>query len=316
MAKRYEKQLNQLFDYLAAVHQELVGSRRRRWVFDLDEELPFPFDDEEEATRNRGEGFVAERWQEVAPERYMAAQGLTEQERRLVRVLLMQALLERTSFRPFCGRLSQLMPLLVRERSSGEQFEVLRALLPTSRLRKSGIVRVQGALLGDDPRVKLSEEALVGMLGESVFVLLGLEPLSGPKGSVPEGLELDVSQGLLVSCGASELETVAGMLARLTGGMAWRAPKELDVDALPEELLVGAFRVHGGVLVLEEGGDYMKSTLRKLSRQIPVLEVQPQAELLRVKHPAVSAASSALERWLASVLAGGDGVATEAPVLC
>jgi len=117
MAKRYEKQLNRLFDYLTAVHQELVGSRRRRWVFDLDEELPFPFDDEEEATRKRGEGFVAERWQEVAPERYMAAQGLTEQERRLVRVLLMQALLERTSFRPFCGRLSQLMPLLVRERS-------------------------------------------------------------------------------------------------------------------------------------------------------------------------------------------------------
>jgi len=105
------------------------------------------------------------------------------------------------------------------------------------------------------------------------------------------------------------------MLARLTGGMAWRAPKELDVDNLPKELLVAAFRVHGGVLVLEEDGDYMKSTLKKLSRQLPVLEVRKEDQGAHVEHPAVSEMAAALERWLATVLVSGDGVAKGEPVL-
>ena len=316
MEKRYAKQLDRLFDYLAAVHQELGRPRRRRWTLELDEELPFLFDDEEEsAPRKQTGGFSERAWQDVAPERYMAARGLSELERRLVRVLLIQALLERTSLRPFCGRLSQLMPLLVRDRSSGEQFEVIRALLPTGRLRKSGIVSVQGALLGDDPRIRLTEAALAEMLGASIFVLLGLEPMARPSGPVPEGLELKRGEGLLVTCGASEAAQVAGALARMSGGQAWRAPKGLDVDALPEELLVAAFRVHGGVLVLEEGGDYMRSTRRKLSRQLPVLEVQQEGAGAHVEHPAVSETASALERWLATVSVGGDGVAQGEPVL-
>ncbi len=315
MEKRYAKQLDRLFDYLTAVHQELGRPRRRRWTLELDEELPFPFDDEEEASRKQTGGFSEQAWRDVAPERYMAAQGLSELERRLVRVLLMQALLERTSLRPFCGRLSQLMPLLVRDRSSGEPFEVIRALLPTGRLQQAGVVRVRGALLGDDPQIRLTEVALAEMLGASIFVLLGLEPMARSSGPVPEGLELKRGEGLLVTCDASEAAQVAGALARLSGGQAWRAPKELDVDALPEELLVAAFRVHGGVLVLEEGGDYMKSTRRKLSRQLPVLEVQQEGAGAHVEHPVVSETASALEQWLATVSVGGDGVAQGEPVL-
>jgi len=317
MEKHYAQQLDRLFEYLAAVHQELGGLRRRRWMPELDEEVfSIVFDDEEEeAPWPRAEGFCEQDWQDVAPERYMARQELSALERRLVRVLLMQALLEQTSLRPFCGRLSQLMPLVVRDRSSSEPFAVLRALLPTGRLQQAGIVSVRGALLGDDPQVRLTETALAEMLDASIFVLLGLEPMGQSAEPAPEGLELKRGEGLLVRCGISEAGRLAGALARLSGGQAWRAPKELDVDALPEKLLVAAFRVHGGVLVLEEGGDYMKSTRGKLSRQLPVLEVRREGPGAQVEYAAGLEVAAALEQWLATGLVGGDGVAKGEPVL-
>ncbi len=305
MMKSYETQIQQLFDYLVAI---APSEKRERFFFN-----DF-FETEDEDAEDLG--IELQSWSNAAPELYMKAQGLSENECKVVRVLLLQALLEEMPVKPFCGRLSQLLPLVASEGDIRKQLDVIKMFIPGSRLRQNAVVQVKGAILGSDPKVQLTPKALTGMLGELVFPLLGLEPFAEPIQEVSK--EERMSGGLLIKCSLDRAPFVASTLAVLCGGMAWKAPKELDVDALPHELLKTAFAHHGGLLVLEEDGDYMSNTLHKLARQFPVIQLVDAKNVLRIQVlDSSKETGTQLKSRLRQLLSrsSGDGQATKLPEL-
>lgn len=167
----------------------------------------------------------------------------------------------------------------------------------------------------DDPRISLSEQALADMLGEPIFLLLGLEPFRTIEPEPSANLSLSPPRGLLVECAYADAERVAGALTKLTGGKAWRAPKTLDIDALSKKLLEGAFTTHGGVLILDEESDCWPGTLRKLSRRLPVLRLVSDETALSVKYPRESQEAEAIQQWLMATLSSGNGMSTNPPAL-
>ncbi|MDQ7041851.1 MAG: hypothetical protein Q9M35_13015, partial [Rhodothermus sp.] len=134
-----KQQLDQLFGYLATIAQETNKSRRdfsgafelsdaeAELLEEISEDLSLETleervreilrqawgeeEAEEDAEEEAPTSSELDTWRGIPPERYMDARGLSEVERRIVRILLLQAFCRYMPAQPFCGRLSQLMPL-------------------------------------------------------------------------------------------------------------------------------------------------------------------------------------------------------------
>ncbi|GIV61098.1 MAG: hypothetical protein KatS3mg043_2187 [Rhodothermaceae bacterium] len=251
---------------------------------------------------------LARDWASVPAEDYMEQQDYTPLERRILRVLLVQEVMRKLREKPFDDRLSGLLSLISERSSTAVHLAVVDLLMPYGRLRQEGLVCVEGALLCSDPVVKLQRKALLPLLGENLFLLLGLEPIATPPPSpaLPGSLEKHDLKNVLVEGPRQEAARLAALLGSCTGGTAWAVPPGLDVADLPAKLLGAALQQHGGLLVLDTARAYTSGTLVKLLRHMPVLKISKKRDAIRVQAPEDPDFGAALHEWLSSQLASDD----------
>ncbi len=248
---------------------------------------------------------LARDWATVPAEDYMEQQNYTPLERRILRVLLVQEVMRELRKKPFDDRLSGLLSLISNDSSTAMHLAVVDLLMPYGRLRQEGLVCVKGALLCGDPVVKLRREMLVPLLGENLFLLMGLEPLT-PAPLAPASFERHDLKHVLIEGPRQEAARLAALLCSCTGGTAWAVPPGLDVADLPAKLLSAALQQHGGLLVLDTARAYTSGALVKLLRHMPVLQLSETREDIRVQAPQDPSFGEVLHEWLSSQLAGDD----------
>ncbi|GIV03574.1 MAG: hypothetical protein KatS3mg015_2404 [Fimbriimonadales bacterium] len=310
----------ELFSYLSWIGSKIKEPEGRLRLFFDDEPVNWADATDPEHVSPDLKKRGADTWRHIPAEERMESLGLSTLERRVVRVLLLQAVLHYAPKKPFCGRLSQLLPLVVDADNLVHSLQVMESLTPEGRLLQSGLVQVKGGFVLSDPEVLLTEDGIVELLGPGIFPLLGLKPFetAGDPYALPKRLADQLPENFRIDCSPDRATVLAGPLAAYCGGSPWLAPSR----RFDHEVVVKALKRYGGLLVFEEENLFTSGHARELNKEVPVLVIRREWDMpkvvIRERSPRLSQyldrrLQKHLDRQKARV--SGDGQATDVPEL-